>query len=268
MNSEVERTRREYEVILEAFIKLLDAVDNATGAWEIIDDIIFLRTSSLIERCLEGLQMDFEGALSFLRNSNNALSDADRRKREVVAAAVDNLVDFAVAAEYNMLIEIAALDSAGREECEAICERYNYTYAVAENEAVLSSAETAFWWLGVGDESIVTYMTQGDERVRAWHLSYEGVSYPKNIFPQELIPPIEWGCRCYLVADDTASLKASLFPQKIVLKSVNPVFSESLAKGGRIFSLSHSYFQVDLSARIQKTKQVIKDKFYRHGVRK
>lgn len=261
MNSEQERTRKEYEIILEAFIKLLDAVDNNADPWELIEDIIFCRTSFLIERCLEGLQMDFEEALSFLRNHNNSLSDSDRRKRELVVAAVDNLVEFAVAEEYNMLMDVGALSQADREECEAICERYNYTYAVAENEAVVSSAETALWWLGVGDESIVTYMTQGDERVRAWHLSYEGVSYPKNIFPQELIPPIEWGCRCYLVADDTASLKASIYPQKVDAKSINPVFSESLAKGGRIFSLSHSYFKLYLPERGRRTIQKIKEKF-------
>ena len=49
------------------------------------------------------------------------------------------------------------------------------------------AAKMAAWWMAVNAESVITYMTQGDERVRPWHLSLEGVSYRKSEFPAELI---------------------------------------------------------------------------------
>lgn len=70
-----------------------------------------------------------------------------------------------------------------------------------ENDQVAYAAGVAAWWLTVNAQTVVTFNTQGDERVRAWHLSHEGGSYPKHAFPAELIPPLEWGCRCYLTAD-------------------------------------------------------------------
>ena len=82
---------------------------------------------------------------------------------------------------------------------ESLCERYNLIYAARENDQVLFAASMAAWWLTISPETVVTYMTQGDERVRPWHLSLEGISYRKSEFPPELIPPIEWGCRCFLV---------------------------------------------------------------------
>ena len=47
-------------------------------------------------------------------------------------------------------------------------QKYNDTYAKQENEDVLYAAIIAAWWLNLPDNSLVTYMTQGDERVRAW----------------------------------------------------------------------------------------------------
>lgn len=60
-------------------------------------------------------------------------------------------------------------------------------------------------------------------------------------------PPIEHGCRCFLVEESADVLNQSKLSQVMgqiieMPDFVNPVFKESVAKGGRIFSDAHSYF--------------------------
>ena len=206
--------------------------------------------------------MDFDEALSILRNHNNFTTERDKQQHEILVAAIDNLIDFAAAEEMTMISE---LPEEVDEEClldyETICEQYNLTFAEAENEQVLFAAKMAAWWMAVNAESVITYMTQGDERVRPWHLSLEGISYRKSEFPAELIPPIEWGCRCYLIANGFAAVRASLSIDKC-RSMVDPVFRESLATGGRIFTDAHRYFDVPLPDFVQKIVKRLKSKFY------
>lgn len=211
---------------------------------------------------MRGLALDFDEALSILRNHNNFTTERERQQHEILVSAIDNLIDFAAAEEITMVSE---LPEEVDEEClldyETICEQYNLTYAEAENEQVLFAAKMAAWWMAVNAESVITYMTQGDERVRPWHLSLEGVSYRKSEFPAELIPPIEWGCRCYLIANGFAAVRASLSIDRY-RSMVDPVFRESLATGGRIFTDAHRYFDTQLPEFVQKIVKRLKSKFY------
>ena len=92
--------------------------------------------------------------------------------------------------------------------------------------------------------------------------SLEGLSYRKSEFPPELIPPIEWGCRCYLVADGFAAVRAALPVPENCRKRIDPVFWESLATGGRIFSRAHRYFDMPLPEHMTKIVKRIKEKFH------
>ena len=103
-------------------------------------------------------------------------------------------------------------------------------------------------------------MTQGDERVRAWHLSLEGITYPKQEFPAELIPPIEHGCRCFLLTQSSASNVIGELDSKVHSININPVFKESLALKGKIFSQEHSYFKHPLPTQVQNIVKRIKAK--------
>ena len=206
--------------------------------------------------------MDFDEALNILRNHNNFTTERDKQQHEILVAAIDNLIDFAASEEMTMISELPEeVDKECLLDYETICEQYNLTYAEAENEQVLFAAKMAAWWMAVNAESVITYMTQGDERVRPWHLSLEGVSYRKSEFPAELIPPIEWGCRCYLIANGFAAVRASLSIDKC-RSMVDPVFRESLATGGRIFTDAHRYFDAPLPQFVQKIVKRLKSKFY------
>ena len=211
---------------------------------------------------MRGLALDFDEALSILRNHNNFTTEREKQQHEILVAAIDNLIDFAAAEEMTMISELPEeIDEECLLDYETICEQFNLTYAEAENEQVLFAAKMAAWWMAVNAESIVTYMTQGDERVRPWHLSLEGVSYRKSEFPAELIPPIEWGCRCYLIANGFAAVRASLSIDKC-RSMVDPVFRESLATGGRIFTDAHRYFDTQLPEFVQKIVKRLKSKFH------
>ncbi len=257
-----ERTRREYDVIHAAFVRLLDRWDNSAESLEAITDIITHRAAFLVERVLSGMSLDFDQALTLLLGHNDFTTAADRRKRDSLVAAIENLVDFAAAQQYTMLMELPEeLDETCRGDYEHICERYNLVWAARENEDVRYAAAMAAWWITIADETILTYMTQGDEKVRPWHEELEGLSYPKSAFPAELIPPIEYNCRCYLVAEGYGAVMGSL-PQEALVPKVHPVFRESLCTGGRIFSGDHPYFSRPLPPKLQKVVRNIKQKFY------
>lgn len=256
-----EETNEEYLLILNAFRRMAYNFENSAGRLDMLEDIISLRASFLIDRALTGLNTDFDRALGILQNKNNFTSTREEIERDTLVAAIDNLIDFAAAEEVSMMNEVPdELDLSEMESYEAICARFNETYAEVENGQVLHAATIAAWWIGVSMDSIVTFNTQNDERVRAWHQSFDGVSYLKSEFPPELIPPIEWACRCYLTSDGYSSVLGSLLKPDFKGKT-NPIFSESLATGGRIFSPAHPYFSVAISPEIEAIKQRIKQKF-------
>lgn len=255
--------RQEYELIRAAFIRMVVDAETDAESLEILEDIISLRASFLIGRALQGLRIDLDRALDILWNYNAFTTERERQQSAILVAAIDNLVDFAVAEEFAMMQELPGeLDYSELEEYESVCGQYNLTYAREENSTVLFAAEMAAWWLVVDTGTVITFMTQGDERVRPWHESWEGVSYPKREFPVELIPPIEWGCRCFLIADGFGSVYGALPSKENGRKpAVNPIFSESLAAGGRIFTDAHPYFQRRIPDKVREIGKHIKQKF-------
>lgn len=210
---------------------------------------------------LTGFRLDFDRALNLLNNFNDFTSERERQQRDILVAAIDNLVDFAGYEEFTMLKELPEERIFnGIDQCERIFEKYNLTYASEENQDVLHAAMIAAWWLQVPESEILTFMTQADERVRAWHLSLEGISFAKKEFPPELIPPIEWGCRCFLQSNGFGSVVGSL-NNTHYKPHINPVFCESLCTGGKIFSLSHPYFKTNLPEEVKAILKRIKGKF-------
>lgn len=228
-----------------------------------MEDILTLRAGFLIDRVISGMRLDFDKALELLRNHNAFTSEYECQQRNTLVAAIDNLVDFAVAEELSMMEDFPETYNGERERdaFEKVFEKYNKDYAAQENQDVLYAAGIAAWWLTIPSESIVTFMTQGDERVRAWHLSHEGLSYTKGSFPPDLIQPIEWGCRCFLITEGFSSVLGTLHSHEEKV-TVNPIFRESLATGGRIFSEEHTYFKREIPGRFKAIGDKIKEKLF------
>lgn len=262
LQSDKDKSKEEYLLLLAAFKRLIDIYGNSAEKWETIEDIITLRASFMIERVITGLDIDFDKALSLLKNHNDFTTELERQQRKILVAAIDNLVDFAAFGQQQMLEDFPdELDIDHTEQYEAVFERYNLGYASQENQDVLYAAGMAAWWMTIHEETLVTFMTQGDDRVRDWHLSHEGLSFLKRDFPPDLIPPIEWGCRCYLVTDGFSSVYGSTKSKDRAMVT-NPIFRESLATAGKIFSEVHPYFRTERLKPIQAIADRIKQKFH------
>ena len=245
-----DKKQAEYEALLAVFVRFIESHANEADSQEILEELMNLRADFLIQYALSGFDIDYDEALEMLRNAEG-LTDEQTAKRNVIVAAVDNLIDFAVAEEYQMARELPSFDDEEFDEgdYEEIFEKYNKRYAEVENSDAEYAMIIAAGFLGVADSTMLTYMTQGDERVRPWHLQYEGFTAPKSQFPAWLIPPIEHQCRCYLVEDNLVGtakgVKNAVMKVPTMPDWFNRTFKESVALGGRIFSNEHPYFLVD-----------------------
>lgn len=260
--SDEERDEEELSALLAIFQRLLKAIKADEGQWEVFEELMALRAQQLIGRALQGFGMSLEEALELLQSSEEGLGRVDKEKRVAIHAAIDNLVDFAVAEEYQMVDDLN-FDEDGppeieEEEALKVFKTYNQRYAKVENEDVEYAMIVAAGLVTVRSTTMLTYMTQGDERVRPWHRTYEGYSAPKSSFPHWLIPPIEHQCRCFLIEDDVynqLNVQAARTGKLEMPDWFNPTFKESVAFGGRIFSDEHPYFQVD-EAHVEKLSEI------------
>lgn len=260
--------KEEYNALLAVFIRFVESVSEDMEQWEVLEELMALRADFLIRHAFRGFDMSYENALELLRNWDG-LTAEEEAKRNIVLAAMDNLVDFAVAEEYQMAMELPDLedDDVDEEDLEEIFEKYNERYAEVENNDAEYAMIVAAGLLNVSDTTVLTYMTQGDERVRPWHLQYEGYSAPKMFFPAWLIPPIEHQCRCYLVEDNMFGSIREVEGSTVRIPQMpawfNRTFKESVALGGRIFSDEHPYFQIDgrFDGRLHEISERIKQKY-------
>lgn len=264
-----DKKKEEFEALLSIFVKFMESIAADSDQWEVLEELMDLRAEFLIHHALDGFDMSYDEALDLLRNQEG-LTGEQEAKRNVVVAAIDNLIDFAVAEEYQMAMALPDTDDEDFDEddCEDVFEKYNKQYAEVENSDVEYAMIMAAGLVGVSDNTVLTYMTQGDERVRPWHLQYEGFSAPKNSFPAWLVPPIEHQCRCFLVED---SVSGSINDVQNAIAKVpsmpdwfNKTFKESVAFGGRIFSDEHPYFQVEerFDERLHEISDRIKSKYF------
>ena len=273
-----EDKEKEYLAILAIFERFLDERDGMEEPWEVMEELMALRADFAIHHAIHGFSMEWDDAIQLIQSNLESLSELDRARADIIIAAINNLAEFAVAEEYQMMSEADDVAEEAREKeldedeirelLVGVCKTYNSQYAHVENLDIEYAMMIADALVVIPADSELMYMTQGDERVRPWHLQYEGFTAPKSRFPEWLIPPIEHQCRCYLAEVDDANFKLDKV-QNAALKIpsmpdwFNPTFKESVVLGGRIFSDEHPYFQVNTndSGRLAEIVQRIKEKY-------
>lgn len=258
----------EYKALLALFIAMLKSLNDSTRE-EALYALAELRAELAINHAFKGMNLDVDEALMLLKNmDDDNLTQHDKDVRDRVIAAVNNLIDFAVCEEYQLYQEVLEeygdseidFNSEEYEELEALCEKYNDTYAAIENSDIEYAMGIAARWISIGSRDYVVYWTQNDAKVRPWHMELQGYAAPRDEFPSWMIPPIEWHCRCFLEVldvkaqnNDIKRVKGSA--SKIQKpKELSDVFSESVATCGRIFGPSHPYFQVQ-----EKDKEMLQE---------
>lgn len=232
--------------------------------------------------------MDIDEVVQLLKNTElSTLTQEEIEQRDRLMKAVENLVEFATCEEYQLMKEAEEYDPEfdfsivqinPEEEDEddefapywEMCRKYNSQYLLVEDDDAEYAMALCYQWLRYSESQMLTYMTQEDDRVRPWHYALQGFTAPKTDFPSWMIPPIEWGCRCFLIAENgdayakqnIRDVKASAIPAKP--KQLNDVFSESICTGGRIFGPSHPYFSVDEADKsmLIRISDNIKAKYY------
>lgn len=284
-DEEKEENDKEYKALLALFIAMLKNLkDNATVE-ESLEALATLRMQIAMNHAFDGFKIDREKAIQLLKSvGDNNITKLDKEKRDRLVAAMENLADFSVAEEYQVFKkametydmygedDIDFNDEDMMEEYEEICELYNKRYAFIENKDIEYSMGVALWWVLQEENVYLTYMTQNDDRVRPWHFVLQGFTARKRDFPEWMIPPIEWGCRCFLESSDggiyahdsrlkyvNAEIKPPKKPEEL-----DDVFSESVAKCGKIFGKSHPYFDVDKKdvAMLKRIAKNIKSIYY------
>lgn len=249
----------EYQSLLALFITLLSSYrsDNKEEALYALSE---LRTEFTFNHVLNGLGIDFDEAMALLKNSeDHNLTQQDKDKKERLIAAIKNLIDFSVCEEYQLYDEVSGfigddeieVNSDEYDELLALCQKYNDNYAAVENADIEYAGLMAAMWLKMSANDYLVYWTQNDMKVRPWHMALQGYAASRDEFPSWMIPPIEYNCRCFLESLEIGSVAGHIH-HKIVgsaktlkkPKQLSDVYSESLAKCGRIFGPAHSYFSV------------------------
>ena len=275
-------SQAEYEELLPLFINLVKSLRDPDNKKQALLDLARLRAQLAISHAFEGFDIEQDEAIRLI-NQTGDLSELDEEKKKRLIAAINNLIEFSVCEEYQLMTniyktlpdfdfdsdEFDADNEEAMEPLEELNKKYNLIYAGVENMDIEYAMMIALAWVSSGKEATLTYMTQNDDRVRPWHFALQGFSAKKDDFPSWMIPPIEWGCRCFLVDSNGDSVINQLdlhvfakAPKKP--KQIDDVFSESVAKCGRIFGKSHSYFKVgdkDKDA-LKEMVELIKQDYY------
>ena len=248
----------DYQSLVALFIQLLKSLRNENKD-EALYALSELRTEIAFKHVVKGLGIEVDNAIQLLKNSEDEnLTQQEKDLIDRLTAAILNLIDFSVCEEYQLYDEV--LDMVGDtdidfnsdeyDELLAVCKKYNDQYSAIENSDIEYAGIVAAMWMKMSATDYAVYWTQNDTKVRPWHMALQGYAAPRDEFPSWMTPPIEYNCRCFLEILEVPRADAKLSQIKgsakdlVKPKQLNSVYSESLAKCGRIFGPTHSYFSV------------------------
>lgn len=246
-----------YAALLSIFEDFIHGIGEQITLDELLEALAGLRAKFGIDAALKGFEIDLDTAIELLNSDEAKLTYEQKKRRNVLMAAFDNIIDFAVAEEYQMIDSVEDmvgelewgmdLEEGELDDITGVFKKYNLNYLTIEDGDISHAMHVALGLYLISESTMLIYRTQLDDRVRPWHLSYEGYSAPKMLFPEWLIPPIEHGCRCFLeeeTINGKLDAKGAAYEVPQMPSWFNRTFKESVAKGGRIFSDEHPYFEV------------------------
>ena len=248
----------DYQSLAALFIRLLKSLHNDDKD-EALYALAELRTDIAFKHVVKGLGIEVDNALQLLKNSEDEnLTQYEKDLIDRLTAGILNLIDFSVCEEYQLYDEVLDVvsdteidfNSDDYDDLLALCKKYNDQYSAIENSDIEYAGMVAALWMKMSATDYAVYWTQNDAKVRPWHMALQGYAAPRDEFPSWMIPPIEYNCRCFLEILETPRADAKLSQIKgsakelIKPKQLNSVYSESLAKCGRIFGPTHSYFSI------------------------
>jgi SPP1 gp7 family putative phage head morphogenesis protein len=183
--------------------------------------------------------------------TNKDLTDAERSFLTKIEA---NVYVFSGFKNYQQLKETTLLlkNDSGKlkpfneflNDVKSVNETYNEVYLNAEYGTAVASAQTAATWQDYENAGVdmLTYVTAGDDRVRAEHAILEGVTYPvDHEFWDTYYPPNDWGCRC----DTIPSVGEKQVPiSSGDLPELPEMFQNNVGKSGVLFPDTHPYYDV------------------------
>lgn len=272
-------------MLLALFMNLLSKLSDDVSMEEALEELASLRADYAIQYSVRPFGYDTDDVIRLLKSIDDTnLSEREKEEKSRILIAVTNLIDFSVCEEYHLMQEvkktIAEHEDAGdeyddyEEELIELNGKYNSRYRETEDGDFEYAMVVCRKWLDWDSDVILTYMTQGDDRVRPWHAMLEGFSAPKRDYPSWMIPPIEWGCRCYLVTESDVVVENRTAHDVVASVSVpakprelDDVFSESICTGGKIVGESHPYFTVDEDdvAMLERISDNIKRRYINYG---
>jgi len=250
-------TNDEYVTLLAILRGFLEDFYNNPSLYMTHTELMEQRAVFALNHAFNGYGLSFERAMNIVKLENNdGLTDIQIEERDMLIGLIDNIINFSVAAEHQTLMSI----SEDREKSVDMEEfmitaintfsKYNKTYAGIENEDIFFALGLAAEWLRFDAETILQFTTQGDERVRDSHNAINGLRYRKKDFPAALIPPIDHGCRCYLIdtgSTDGRKLTNKPNVSKLIDDATNPAFKYNVATSGQMFGEDHPYFEIGSS---------------------
>ena len=93
--------------MLDLFIALIRSMGNADSREEALYQLAELRTEIAVNRAFDGFNIEPEDALSLIREMDvTKLSEEDIEKRNVLIAAISNLIEFATCEEYHLYKDV------------------------------------------------------------------------------------------------------------------------------------------------------------------
>lgn len=139
-----------------------------------------------------------------------------------------------------------------RNAASQVIDQYNVNWLKTEYNQALSEATMAKKWDGfVQDKDLypnLEYKAVKDSRTRSSHEALDGIILPiDHPFWNTHMPPIDWGCRCDVIATDrpvnrTRKVVAAL--KEVASRGpVAPGFDHNPGKDGKLFSSTSGYYQ-------------------------